>query len=247
MALPPSIYMLRGKIVHSALEDFFKISISEIDKNCYEFELNVILQSLFSQKWKESEEELRSLNLTEQKLNFFHDESVSMLNNWFENFMGRLNKRSKNSELTLNQSFEDLKPETEIYFKSEEHMVQGYIDAIHKIDGTVSIIDYKTSRSSKITKEYELQLAIYAMFYQERHGVLPNYVGIDFVNDRVKYLEVDNAMVELAKKEARIIQENTASEDIEDYPSSNHPYCDCSKYQEVLEKTTLSKFIDQNV
>ena len=41
--------------------------------------------------------------------------------------MKRLSIRSKNS--TLKKSFDELKPETEIYFKSNTHMVQGYVDA----------------------------------------------------------------------------------------------------------------------
>jgi CRISPR/Cas system-associated exonuclease Cas4 (RecB family) len=245
LQLPVSIYMTRGKIVHSALEDFFKISIDGIADEHYEFELNVILQSFFKKRWEESNEELNTLGLTEQKLSFFYDDSVSMLNNWFEGFMHKLSKKTDNS--SLKESFEELKPETEAYFKSEEHKVQGYIDAIQKIDGKVSIIDYKTSRRDDVTDDYKLQLAIYAMLYEEKYRVLPDYVGIDFLKHKLKYYPVNREMVDMAKREAKLIQEKTISEDIGDYQSSNHHYCECSKYQELIERTTLNKFIDQNI
>ena len=245
LQLPLSIYMVRGKIVHAALEDFFKISIEEVTNGHHEFELNVVLQSMLKQKWEESKEELASLGLSEEKLSFFYDESVSMVNNWFENFMAKLTIRTEKTN--LKEAFEVLKPETEAYFKSEEHKLQGYIDAIHNVDGKISIIDYKASRRDDFTDEYKLQLAIYAMFYEEKYGVLPDYVGIDFLKHKTKYLKVDREMVEMAKREAKSIQEKTISENIEDYPRSNHPYCDCSKYEEILEKTTLNKFMDQNI
>ena len=245
LQLPSSIYMVRGKIAHSALEDFFKIGIDEITNGHYEFELNVILQSLLKQKWKESEEELNDLGLGSRKLDFFYDETISMLNNWFENFINKLSSIVEKSD--LKSAFEELKPITEMYFKSDEHMVQGYVDAIHKIDGKVSIIDYKTSRRAELTEDYKLQLALYAMFYEEKYGVLPEYVGVDFLKHNIKYLKVDRTMVDMAKKEAKLIHQNTVSDNISDYPSTNHHYCECSKYKELLEKTTLHKFIDQNV
>ena len=53
-----SIHLIRGKIIHCVLEDFFKIEISTINKEHYEFELNIFLQSLLKKEWENKRKEL---------------------------------------------------------------------------------------------------------------------------------------------------------------------------------------------
>ena len=130
-----------------------------------------------------------------------------------------------------------------MYFLSDEHKVHGFVDAVHDVEGVVTILDYKTSRKSDFSEEYKLQLALYAMFYEEKYGKKPDYVGIDFLKHNVKYLRVDDEMIEKAKKEAKLIQDNTISEDIRDFPKSGHHFCECHKYEELLEKRNLNEFI----
>ena len=164
----PSIHLQRGKIAHSALEDFFKVNIATISKNHYSFELKIILQNLFKQKWAAGKDELEKIDLTKDQLEFYYEETLQMINNWFNNFLQKL--EPKVPEFGLEEAFNIVKPLTEIYFISEKHQVRGFIDAIHKIDGKTSLIDYKTSKREKITEEYKLQLAIYALLYEEKYG-----------------------------------------------------------------------------
>ena len=241
LELPPSIYMVRGKIIHSVLENFFKIDVSKVHKDHHEFELKVILQNLFKKKWDLAKPELEELDFDENKLSYFYDESLIMLNNWFENFMKKL--FVKTEKLPFKDAFKNLMPETELYFKSDEHQAHGFIDAIYNFDDEIFVIDYKTSRRDVMTEEYKLQLALYALFYHEKYGKKPDYVGIDFLNHKMKSIKVDDELIEYAKKETKLIQEKTVSEDIRDYPKSGHVYCDCAKYEELLLQRGLSEFL----
>jgi len=237
---PTTIHLIRGNIVHSALEDFFKLNINGTHKDHHEIELNIILQSIFRERWEEKKGELDEIGLNDKQQEFYFKESVDMINNWFNRFISRVLNLSKKME--FKKAFNIIKPETEIYFKSEEHMVQGYIDAIEKIDNEISLIDYKTSRKDDMTEDYKLQLAIYALLYKEKYGVEPKTVGIDFLRHNKKFLEVNQDLIDLAIKECKNIQEKTQTENIEDYRSSNHPYCNCNDYEEIIERTTLDKF-----
>ena len=135
-----SIHLIRGKIVHSVLEDFFKIDISTIDGEHKEFELNVLLQSMFKEKWANARNELIELGLGQHKLEFYYEESQEMVNSWFESLLNRIQLK-QNKHLTFDEAFNLLKPETEVYFKSDEHKVQGFIDAVHNIEGEISLIE----------------------------------------------------------------------------------------------------------
>jgi len=227
-------------LVHSALEDFFKLGIDSIHEEHYEMELNIILQSLFKTKWDEAKTELNELGFNEKQQNFYFQESVNMINNWFARFISKVNRRAKRTN--LEEAFNTYKPKTEEYYESKEHMVRGYIDAIEDVEETTTLIDYKTSKRDHMSEEYKLQLAIYALMYEDKHGTKPASVGIDFLRHGIRYLEVNQALVDLAKKECKEIQEKTQTENIEDYPQTGHIFCECKKYEEILEKTTLDQF-----
>ncbi len=225
-----SIHLIRGKIVHEVLEDFFKLDITSIGGEHKEFELNILLQSMFKEKWANSRDKLLNLDLGQKKLEFYYNESQEMITSWFDSLLNRIQLK-QNDHLTFDEAFNLLKPETEVYFKSQEHMVQGFIDAIHNVNGEISVMDYKTSKKDNISNEYRLQLAIYALLYFEKHGKHPDLVGIDFLKHGPKYLKVDEELVELARQECSLIQENTKSEDIQDYPMKTSPLCKWSTGQ----------------
>ncbi len=241
----PSIHLQRGKIVHAALEDLFKIDVNNLTEDHYEFELKTLLQSLFKQKWTEEKKELEKIELTPEQLEFYFRESLSMINNWFDNFMQILKPKVEKEGLV--QGFNHVKPQTEIYFLSEEHQVRGFIDAIHKIDGEISLMDYKTSKREKMTPEYKLQLAIYALLYEEKYGKKPHKVGIDFLRHKHHHLDVDQELVDFAKLECKFIQEQTISEDISDYSKKTGPLCNyCDFYDICFGQKTMDEFMGEN-
>lgn len=237
-----NIHQIRGKIVHSALEKFFKIDISTMSEEHYEFELNVLLQGIFQKEWGFSRGELLNLDLTEKHLEFYFEESKEMLNSWFESFMNRI-KLKQNNSLTFKEAFNLLKPETEVYLESPFHLVRGYIDAIHDVNGEVSLMDYKTSKNDQITDEYRLQLAIYALLYYEKYKKYPDLVGVDFLKHGPKYLKVDKELLSLAEKECKLIQENTVSEDIKDYSMKTSGLCkSCDFYDMCFGQKKIDDF-----
>jgi len=219
-----SIHLIRGKIIHSVLEDFYKINIDTINNDFIEFELNIFLQSKFKQRWNESIDELFELGIGQTQLEFYYTESQEMINSWFESFLNRIQLR-QNDHLTFQEAFKLLKPETEVHFISQKHQLQGFVDAIHNVNGEISLMDYKTSKKDELSDEYRLQLAIYALLYYEKYGKHPDLVGIDFLKHGPKYLKVDKELLELAEQECSMMHENTKSEDIKDYPLNPGPLC----------------------
>ena len=93
-------------------------------------------------------------------------------------------------------------------------------------------MDYKTSKKAHITDAYKLQLAIYALLYQEEHKKMPDEVGIYFLKDGVeKIITVDDELLKLAKFKIEQIHASTTSDDITDYKKNQTPLCKWSTGQ----------------
>lgn len=214
-----SIHTVRGKIVHSTLEEFFKVDITKISKGSYEFELKAILFDLFRNNWIKKKKELMNLTLDMEQIGFYFEETKVMLGNWIDNFINKLDKND------LINSFLKLKPITEEYIVNEEKGVRGIIDAIHDNNGEIRILDYKTSKCDDLTEEYRLQLAVYAMLYYEQYGKMPGKVGIDFLKFGEKFIDVDEELIEFARKEIEIMHFNAQSDKIEDYEKRENNLC----------------------
>jgi putative RecB family exonuclease len=222
----PSIHLLRGSIVHSVLEDFFKVDINNISEQNFIFEFNVLINELFIKYWKQKKEELESLNI--DNLEFYFNETKTIINNWITNFISNL--IDKIQDYSLKEAFGLLQPKTEVEFISEKYNVKGYIDAIYEGDEII-LLDYKTSSRYEFTEEYKLQMAIYALLYKEKHNKLPDKVGINFLKFGEKYMKVDNSLIEFAKQKCKWISEKTKSTNIEDYPKKESGLCKWSNGQ----------------
>jgi len=230
----PSIHLIRGKIAHSVLEDFFEIDIARISEK-YDFELKIILHELLSKHWTKSKEQLGSLEMRDSEISYYLDETKQMIQYWLLDFLRILGQEMKTTDLVT--AFNRLKPQTEVHFCSEKMGVQGYIDAIHENDGKIKIIDYKTSARNHMSPEYRLQLAIYAALYYEKHNKLPHQVGIHFLRYNEKCLDVDEDLLDHARLEVAQVHINTQSKNIEDYPKKTSPLCkwrtgQCDFYKE---------------
>ncbi|MFH1399387.1 MAG: PD-(D/E)XK nuclease family protein [Candidatus Woesearchaeota archaeon] len=216
-----SIHLVRGKAVHEALEQFFKLDIKQVNLTNWEEELRIILLDLFDKSWQSKQEELESFMLGEQMLEYYRRESVFMIENFWRGFVKKIKDLGKPVAI----AFVELQPRTEVYYKSAKHGVQGFVDAIHRIADQVILMDYKTSKSAEISDSYRLQLAIYCLLYYERHGDLPGKVGINFLKFGEQLLDVDSELLALAKKEVEFIHSVNRSKDIKDYPKAESPLC----------------------
>lgn len=217
----PSIHLVRGSVAHSVLEDFFKIDVDKLPKENYKVLLKGLLKDFLRKKWSDAKAELEMLDMTEAQRIFYYEETDQMLMFWFDDFMKKLTKE----KLPFKEAFKMWVPKTEIEYKSEKYMVRGFIDAIHELENEVILMDYKTSKRDKMTDDYRLQLAIYALLYHEKHGMLPSKVGINFLRHGERMLDVDEELLKLAKLEVELIHTNTETDEINDYPRKESGLC----------------------
>ncbi len=239
-----SIHLIRGSVVHSVLEDFYDI---EIDETTNFRHLHMRALSLFTKYWKKNKVKLDGLGLTQDELQFFFDESVMMIQNWFNRFKNKMNARMEEERETFAQAFVKLTPIREEEYRSEAFMVRGFVDLIHEIDGKTIVLDYKTSKKDDMTEPYRLQLAIYAMLYEEKHGKKPDYVGIDFLKSIEKLLPVDDELVQHAKFELEQIHASTVSNEMADYQQRPSPLCkwrsgQCDFYDTCFGNVSIEEF-----
>lgn len=229
IATKPSIHLTRGRIVHTILENFFKINLSQVPEENFMFILKVFINDMLEQQWRRSGTEFRLLPLTEQQLDFYHLETKDMINNWYLNFLRKLAAEMKH--YSLQDSFARLTPRVEVEYVSEQYGIHGFIDAVHEKDNEVILMDYKTSKTPRISTEYRLQLALYALMYHETHKRCPDKVGINFLKFGEELLDVDEELIDIAKFEAELIHMNTATKKKEDYPPKQGPLCKFSTGQ----------------
>jgi CRISPR/Cas system-associated exonuclease Cas4 (RecB family) len=226
----PSIHLVRGSVAHLVLENFFKIKPTGI-ANTYKHDMQIIVLELLKKYWNELLPEFEKCNLTRDQFNAYYIETQMMLMNWVKQFTHRIDKLMANGT-TFIDAFTQLRPETEVEYISETYSVKGFIDAIEKNADYVRLMDYKTSSKAHITDAYRLQLAIYALLYEEKHKVRPNHVGIYFLKEGEQLLEVDDELLKHAKFMIEMIHASTDGYDaIEDYIQKTGPLCKYSSGQ----------------
>tara|TARA_Y100000310_G_scaffold333404_1_gene410902 strand:- start:1982 stop:2818 length:837 start_codon:yes stop_codon:yes gene_type:complete len=220
-----SIYTIRGNICHEVLEDFFDIDTETLTQDSFGSQFKIKLQRLLVEKWGKYKAQLSELGLDKETLQTYFQESMMMVLNWSDHFLEEF-KTKLTQNNSLEQAFKELTPIRELEYRSEDHGVRGFIDAIQHIGEEVHIIDYKTSKRSDVKDSMKLQLAIYALMYEEKHKILPSKVGIFFLRDTLKLLDVDPEMVERAKKELKLIHNHTENkEEVYDYPKTITGLC----------------------
>jgi RecB family exonuclease len=227
----PNIHQVRGNIAHSTLEDFYDIDVTQFSDN-YQKEFQRAIQKIFIHQWSQYGSKLKGLNLTPDKTKFYFEETMLMLMNWGNHFVENIKKLMEKKNISLEDAFLELTPIREQQFISEEYSVRGFIDAIHHCDDEVHILDYKTNARFDMKDSIRLQLGIYSLLYHGKTGVLPNKVGVFFLRQKSKYLDVKPELVELAKTEIHSIHLHTSStEHIDDYPQTITPLCKWSTGQ----------------
>ena len=205
----PSIHLVRGNIVHSTLEDFYDIDVSSFTKENYSLKFKEAIQRLLFFQWKQYHEKLNELNLSQDQLKFYFEESMLMTLNWHNQFLRDFNKKLESNGHSILQAFQDLTPVRELEYRSEEKQVRGFIDAIHHFGDEVHIVDYKTNARSDLKDSIMLQLSIYAMMHQEKHGKIPEKVGAFFLRDCLKMVSATEEMVQNAKAQVEMIHAHT--------------------------------------
>ena len=217
-----NIHFVKGKIAHSVLEKFFDIDINHFKEENYKKELSYYMKNLFNAFWLKNLEKFEDVGASEKDVITARHELAEMLANWLQSFFERIDS----SGLSFHKAFEKFKPvEIEAAYESEKHQVKGFIEVVENVDGEIKVLDYKTSGSFEITESYELQLAIYALLYREKHGKLPHKLSIWFLKDKEKIIEADEKIIEKAIGEIANIHIKTESNRIDDYPKQVSNLC----------------------
>ncbi len=221
-----NIHQVRGNIAHSVLEDFFDVEVVGFTQENYKQKLQEVIQKLFVFNWNKYKARLDALELGSDKERFYFEETMLMLLNWTKHFIVSVEERMEMKQYTFHQAFEELKPIREKEFRSQEHSVRGFIDAIQHVDEQVHIIDYKTNSKFDFKDSIKLQLAIYSLLYSELHGKMPDKVGIFFLRHKLKMMNVDPDLLELARREIAMVHGHTSStEALADYPRTVNGLC----------------------
>ncbi|MCA9477952.1 MAG: PD-(D/E)XK nuclease family protein [Nanoarchaeota archaeon] len=229
MPTSPSIHLVRGSVAHLALEHLYQLLPEVISENHRE-NLKVIIVELLKKFWKEHQEEFNELNMNEQEIQSYFEETKGMLINYINQFSDKVDAQMSRG-LDFPEAFRKLTPEVEKEYRSDDYSVRGFIDVIENHDGIVRLMDYKTSKRAHITDAYKLQLAIYALLYELEHGNKPDEVGIYFLKEGEQVLPVNEELVKHAQFYIEQIHASTESDHIDDYPMKTSPLCKWSSGQ----------------
>ncbi len=222
----PNIHQVRGNIAHSTLEQFYDIDISSFDEENYIPKFQSTIQKLFLSNWANYKPKLQALNLNKDQEQFYFEETMLMLMNWTAHFISNIKEKIDQKKISVQEAFQLLTPIREEEYASDVYSVHGFIDAIHQLEDEVHIIDYKTNSTFDFKDSIKLQLAIYSLLYFEKHGKKPHKVGVFFLRHKLKMINVDEQLLELAKKEIQLVHEHTSKRSAkEDYPKHTSPLC----------------------
>jgi putative RecB family exonuclease len=223
-----NIHLIRGSIAHKVLEDFFKIELKETEPLLGN-KLIEHVNALYEKEWQDNKADLDSLGMEQSQLEFYYEETKNMVNLWTQGFLQKIAQENPQNPV---QAFNKLKPRMEVLYYSDNYGVRGYIDVVEEIEDNVRLMDYKTSKKAKITDAYKLQLAIYALLYNEKHGKMPNKVGITFLKFGEDHeISVTKELLDLAELEIELVHMNTQFKNIHDYPKHETPLCKWSSGQ----------------
>ncbi|MBT4651565.1 PD-(D/E)XK nuclease family protein [Candidatus Woesearchaeota archaeon] len=220
-----NIHQVRGNIAHSVLEDFYDIEVASFGEE-YELKFKEAIQRLLVFNWKKYGPKLEGLGLNKDQEMFYFEETLLMVMNWVNHFLTDIKEKMDDDKISLVEAFQKLTPVREQEYRSDNYSVRGFIDAIQHLEEEVQIIDYKTNASFSMKASIKLQLGIYSLLYFEKHGKLPSKVGIFFLRHKLKMMDVDEELVELAKREIELIHGHTSLTEAKgDYPKTITPLC----------------------
>ncbi len=116
----------------------------------------------------------------------------------------------------------------EMYILEEDLMVEGYIDSVIERDGETILVDYKTGSIYKfmLKDDYRLQLYIYAMLYRYKTGILPDYVGLEYLRyGKVISIPVHPVFLEEAEKIIHFTRKKMKNTEIKDFRREKGNLC----------------------
>ena len=206
----PSIHLVRGQIVHQTIYRFHQKPATRGASIQAEKPINELL-CIFNQEWKKAHDSIERISITGPQTAFYHAESEHMLRNFAQWY-------SQNSVLPSS---------SETKMLSWNLRLMGIVDAVHHIGDRVVLVDYKTSKYPRITDDIRRQAALYALLYEDQHGIPPSEVRIHFLVEAVDptSIRVDEDLLTYARETLRRVAQKTRTTLQQDYPCTCGGLC----------------------
>ena len=207
----PSIHLIRGSVVHKALDRFHKEQ-GEADADGSLEQTRNLLFGLFEEEWSKAKPRLDQLKISPEELEEFRTESRQMMTgfaSWFQH----------------NQSSSP--DQTELKLISRNFNLIGIVDALYKKGPEIILVDYKTSRRTIVTEEIKIQAGIYAILCLERFGRTPKELMVHFLiqPDKPVPIPITKDLIKSTCLVIKRVREKTKSENEADYPCTCGGYC----------------------
>ncbi len=236
----PSIHLVLGAAVHSAIEAFHKSEPVGLLEETFFGSLHPGLMRHFGREWKRNSATIEKTGLRSWEESFYFRQGMVMLDNFYRHHMGMVRDVQCCTGLTFSEAFDTLRPSSEMKIYSERLGMVGVIDAVQDVDGKTSIVDYKTSKKSELDEECMIQLSILALLYNERFGRSPDRVGIHFLRHGLRMLPAIPDVVKFGEKVCSRFRWVAESDDISEYPQKKTGLCkyrtgQCDYYEKCME------------
>jgi len=230
----PSIHLVKGTIVHSVLEDFFRGYKNDMEQH---------MLTLFSKRWEKSEQSIKDLEISDEEIAAAKQDCLNIINEYYvsiERQMKSLIQAGKAEN--LQHAYYLIKPKfREKKVSNEDLHCLGFIDRISEgYDGALTLGDYKTSSKYGIglPMDYKRQLAIYALLYSLQEKTTPDFVAVIFLRYGMEYiLEVTPSLLKYATGVIEETYAKTRSTSIEEYPLKEGALCKWCDFRHICDGT----------
>ena len=246
LKVKPSIHMTKGSIVHKVLEIFYK---------SYNPNPKVYLNGLFETNWDNNKKLFDSLELSKEELEHHKQDALFIVNDYYEVHNRKIKMLVLSGKVENERhAFYLIRPKfRELWVEDKELHCGGYIDRVYTdFNGVITIGDYKTSfkYGIGISDDYRRQTSIYGLLYNNKTGVMPNFVSVIFLRYGEEFsLEVTPNLLAYARNTIGEVWRRTRSVVKEDYPlceSNLCSWCDfrhnCSGKADFDKKKRLEGF-----
>lgn len=226
---PPNINLVRGNAVHETFDEFFNMNWipngETYRKYCLDRATNI-----FDKIWKEK---MTEIVISEEDEKRYYVESKFMVTRFINNLCDNIEDGLASTKYSNpTHGYNSHKPKfKEFWLDDETHAfipgdkkrtqipkelrtpmeetlhVGGFLDNCNvAFDGTITLVDYKTSTTFKdsFNPDYVLQLSIYAYLWNKQFNELPDYLCINYLKyNKSYYFEVTPSLIHKAVLEIK--------------------------------------------
>ena len=230
----PSIHLVKGILVHSTLEDFFR---------GYQKDMEEHMLAIFSKRWKSQEQNLKDLELSDEEVAQAKQDCLNIINEYYIQILRQMNSLVQAGKAeNLQHAYYLIKPKfREMKVTNDDLHCVGFIDTVSEgYDGALTLGDYKTSKKYGVglPMDYKRQMSIYALLYSLQEKVTPDFVAVIFLRYGMEYiLEVTPSLLKNATDTINETYVKTRSTNIEDYPLQEGALCKWCDYKGICDGT----------